>query len=164
MAKGAAWVGAVDIFTTEVDDVTVDRLLIAAADEEPMGAVNPPTTDTANAKDTMESFILILQDYYYCNHRESARTSISILPPSRPGENYKVDMAKLQSQLQRNLLRSSYVQYVLGYLVTSISIVSQVRDSGTWLWKASELPPASLAHSQPFMGTLNIRCQKSTLL
>lgn len=66
MAKGAAWVGAVDIFTTEVDDVTVD--LAAAADEEPMGAVNPPTTDTANAKDKMESFILILQDCYYCNH------------------------------------------------------------------------------------------------
>ena len=63
MAKGAAWVGAVDIFTTEVDDVTVDRLLVAAV-EEPMGAVNPPTTDTANAKDTMESFILILQNCY----------------------------------------------------------------------------------------------------
>ena len=58
----------------------------------------------------------------------------------KPRENYKAEMAKIQSKLQNILLRSSYVQYVLGYLVTSVSIVSQVRYSGTWLVKASELP------------------------
>ena len=85
------------------------------------------------------------------------RTSLSVLPATASfpiimvfevyfmltyigwTHSYKVDMAKLQSQLQRNPLRSSYVQYVLGYLVTSVSIVSQVRYSGTWLVKASEL-------------------------
>jgi len=58
---------------------------------------------------------------------------------AKPRENYKAEMAKIQSKLQNILLRSSYVQYVLGYLVTSVSIVSQVRYSGTWLVKASEL-------------------------
>ena len=47
---------------------------------------------------------------------------------TKPRENYKAEVAELQCKLQNILLRSSYVQYVLGYRVTSVSIVSQVQQ------------------------------------
>ena len=66
--------------------------------------------------------------------------TISIVPSIQVGISLgkitKSRLARLQSQLQRILLRSSYVRNVLGYRVISVSIVSQVRHSGTWLVKA----------------------------